>query len=365
MRILDKLIVKSLIGIFSSSLLVFFFLYLVIDVFSNLGDFLEQGFAFQNILDYYSSFFPVIFSQTAPFACLIAALFCLGRLNNSNEIIAMRTAGLNFWQITKSAICFGIVVSALIFVFNEKVVPQAMLTSNRIKEEVFRKDKSKEKKEIIHHLTFYGLKNRLYFMDTFNPNDNSLEGVTILEQDKNQNLRAKIVALKGFWLNNSWKFQQCQIFYFDANGQMEETSEYFEEKDMDISESPQDFLRQRIQVSSMNIRQIKEYLDRFSDSGAGEILNNLRVDLNQKIAYPFSNLAIMFVGMPLAMMTKRRKGLTVTQLGIFISTGFFYYVINAIGLALGKGGILSPILSAWLGNIIFFISAAYLIVKIH
>lgn len=366
MRILDRYIAKSLIAIFLSSLLVFFFLYLIIDIFSNLGDFIEQKVPLQIVVEYYLSFLPVIFSQTAPFACLISALFSLGRLNSNNEILAIRCAGLNFWQITKSAICFGLIVSAFIFLVNEKVVPQAVLISNRIKDKkMTRKESIKGNKEAIHNLTFYGLNNRLYFIDTFNPNDNSLEGITILQQDKNQNLSAKIVALKGAWLKDRWKFQQCQIFYFDLSGQMNDKVEYFEEKIMDISETPEEFLRQRIQVSSMNIRQLKEYIYRFSDSGATTILNNLRVDLHQRIAYPFSNLIIMFVGMPFALMTKRRKGMTFTTLGICVCIGFFYYVINAIGLALGKGGIFTPVLSAWLANIAFSFLASYLIIKIH
>lgn len=363
MRILDRYILKSLISIFLAALLVFFFLYIIIDVFSKLDEFIKQKISFATVRDYYLSFLPVIFSQTAPLACLIAALFSLGKLNSNNEIIAMRSAGLNFWQITKSAICFGMIVSGLIFVVNEKLVPQATATSTRFKEGMKIFSKSKGTREIIRSLTFCGLKNRLYFIDTFNPNSNTLEGITILEQDRNQNLKAKIVALKGGWINNSWKFQQCQILYFDISGQMNDQSEYFAEKIMDIEETPEDFLRQQIQISAMNINQLKEYIFRFWDSGATTILRNLWVDLHQRIAYPFSNLLIMFVGMPFAIMTKKRKGMTFTQLGICMAIGFIYYVINAVGLALGKGGIFEPMLSAWLANIIFCLTATYLIAK--
>ncbi|MDP2939576.1 MAG: LptF/LptG family permease [Candidatus Omnitrophota bacterium] len=366
MRILDRYILKSLVSIFVASLLAFCFLYLIIDIFSNLDELIKLKVSLITVRNYYLSFLPIIFSQVAPFACLIASLFSLGKLNSNNELIATRTAGLNFWQITKSVIYFGLIISAVIFAVNEKIVPLSMAISDTIKEEKMSLErKTKEKRQIIKNLTFCGLKNRLYFIDTFDANNNSLQGITILEQDKNQNLSAKIVALKGEWLENNWVFQQCQIFYFDTNGQMNDRIEYFDKKIMDISENPQDFLRQRIQISSMNIHQLKELIVKFSDSGAKSILRNLRVDLHQKIAYPFSNLVIMFVGMPFAMMTKRRKGMTLAHLGIFISIGFFYYVINAIGLAFGKGGLLEPIASAWLANIVFFLSAIYLITKIH
>ena len=120
-------------------------------------------------------------------------------------------------------------------------------------------------------------------------------------------------------------------------------------------------MRQRLNVSSMNIKQLYHYIKRFSNSGAEKALNNLRVDLYQKIAFPFGNFIILLVGLPLALLTHRRKALTFTSLGIAIAIGFLFYVTNAVGLAFGKGGLLSPFLSAWLAPAVFLCAALYLI----
>ena len=107
---------------------------------------------------------------------------------------------------------------------------------------------------------------------------------------------------------------------------------------MDIKETPQDFLRQRIDVASMNIKQLQEYIRKFSHSGATKALNNFKVDLHQKIAFPIANFTVILVGLPFALMTGRRKAVTFTSLGIAITIGFAYYVLNAVGLALGRAG---------------------------
>jgi len=60
-------------------------------------------------------------------------------------------------------------------------------------------------------------------------------------------------------------------------------------------------------------------------------------------------------------MTNRRKALTFTSLGIAVGIGFIFYVLNAVGLAFGKGGLLPPILSAWMTPGICVLVAIYLI----
>ena len=80
---------------------------------------------------------------------------------------------------------------------------------------ILKVDRIRKRKEDIRNLTFYGLKNRLYFIDSFDPNDQILKGITIIEHDKNQNIKQKIVAYRGTWAGIAWKFHQCQITTFN------------------------------------------------------------------------------------------------------------------------------------------------------
>jgi lipopolysaccharide export system permease protein len=201
MRILDRHINRSIIKTFIMTTLVFCVLYLVIDVTSQLDEFLDRKIPLPTIINYYISFFPVILVQTASFTCLIATLLTFSAMNNSNEIIVMRSSGMSFWQIAKPAIFFSIFVSVLVFYLSEKFVPQAMQASQSIRDEnmVLQVDKQRKKKDKVKNLTFYGLKNRLYFIDTFNPENNELEGITIIEHDDQQNMKEKTAALRGVW----------------------------------------------------------------------------------------------------------------------------------------------------------------------
>jgi lipopolysaccharide export system permease protein len=132
---------------------------------------------------------------------------------------------------------------------------------------------------------------------------------------------------------------------------------------MDIKESPRDFLRQRKLPEEMNIAQIKDYLFRLSKSGAHTVIRNLKVDLYQKIAFPFTSLVIVFVGIPFSLMTKKRAS-GVSSLAISAAICFLFYVSSAVSLALGKTGILPPLLAATSAHLAFIFLASYLIVKL-
>jgi lipopolysaccharide export LptBFGC system permease protein LptF len=235
-------------------------------------------------------------------------------------------------------------ISAAVFLVNECFVPQSSLINQQIRDaqiKITLSDKS-QGVPIIKNFTLYGLKNRLYFIDTFDPNTNTLTGISIIGHDKNQNLVEKIVALKGTWTGIAWKFTNCQITaYNSALPNKPGEIKVYQEKLMDIKEGPKEFLRQRLDVSSMNIRQLYDYISRFSSSGAVRTINNLEVDLFQKIALPLRVIVIVLVGLPFVLNSAgKRKAATFTSIGIALAIGFLYYVLDAVGLALGKGGAL-------------------------
>ncbi len=360
MRILDRYILRSIIGIFVGTVVTFAFLFILIDTFGNLEDFIEKKVPLEIIAQYYLSFLPMVIVNTSTMACLMAVLFTYGGLNSTNEVVAIRTAGMNFWQLTRPALVFALVVCGFVFLVNERFVPQSSLINQEIKESQIKvtMDNKVKGRSIIKNLTFYGLRNRLVFVDTFDPNTNEIIGITIITHDKNQNLTEKIVALKGKWTGIAWKFLNCQITTYNTTlPNVPGEVKIYQEKLMDFKETPSDFMKQRMDITAMNIRQLYDYIHRFSGSGAIKTITNLQVDLYQKIAFPFRTIIIVLAGLPFALMTGRRKSQTLTSVAIALGIGFIYYVLDAVGLALGKGGGLPPIAAAWLAPFVFLIIA--------
>jgi len=362
MRILDRYIFKSTLSLFLGCLFIFFFLYVVIDVFAHLDEILKQKTGLQVLAQYYLSYLPLIFVQVAPIAGLLATLYTFTRLNRFNEIIAMRAAGLSVFQISKTPIILGIILSLFVFWVNDKFVPQSITMTEKIKSQMEdqKPNKPHKSEESINNLSIYGLKNRLFFVNNFNFATNTMEGITILEHDTNQNITRKIVASKGTYDNGLWTFYQSITYDFDANGQIIHEPQYLEEEIMGIPESPKDFLNQRQRPEFMNIAELDNYILKLSNSGATTVIRNLKVDLFHRFTSCLTSIIIILLGIPFSLMIKKRSA-GLSSVGVAIMVGFSYYVLNAVSLALGKAGIIAPLLAASLSHIIVLSASLYLI----
>lgn len=362
MRILDRYILKSAVLIFISCIFIFLFLYCIIDVLTNLEDILKHRVELSILVQYYLYFLPIMFAQVSPFACLLSTLYTFGRLNHNNEIIAMRSSGLSIFQITKTVILFGLLVSLFAFWVNDRLVPKSLAITQQRREQFSEgSKKQKEKKqETINNLCMYGLKNRLFYINKFYPATNTMEGIVILEHDEHQELIRKIVANRGVYHEGLWRFYQSITYNFDKNGQIIEEPLYLEEEIMPISETPHDFISQRQRIDFMTIAQLEDYIWKLSRSGATTVIRNLKVSLYQRYASPFTNLVIILLGIPFSLIM-RRRATGISSIGVSILVGFLYYILEAVSIAFGMGGILSPILAASASHIIALVFSLYLI----
>ncbi len=361
MRILDRYILKSYIGLFFGCIFLFLFLYVVVDIFGHLDEILKQQTSLGILIKYYLSYLPIIFSQVSAIAGLLSALYTFASLNHNNEIIAMRSSGLSIFYITRSVIISGALISILVFWVNDQIAPQAFALTQKIKTEMEKGEKKPgQTQETIYNLSMYGLKNRLYFVNKFSAAANTMEGINILEHDENQNITKKIVAKKGVYDGRVWRFYQCITYNFDKDGHTLEEPQFFQEEIMVIPETPQDFLSQRQRSDFMNINQLNEYIWKLSKSGAVAAVRNLKVDLYQRFASPWTNVIIILLGISFSLMTKRRA-VGLSSVGLSLIAGFLYYVLNSISIALGKAGILAPLLSASLSHILILLVSIYLI----
>lgn len=360
MKILDRYMLKDLILSLIWCIIIFVFLYMIVDLFSNLDDIIKQRVGLKTLLFYYLALVPIIFVQISPIAVLISTMYTLGMLNKTNEITAMKANGINIWQILRPFIFTGLFLSVLIVFINDKAIPKAYIISNNIKQNEIETEKKVIKKSIINNLTLYGEQNRMFYAKSFDIQTNTLNELIILEHDANQILHSKIISKKAQWQNNKWIFYDCIIYTFDIHGQTIGDPEILKELNLNIPETPKDFKRYHSQTDFMTYKQLKEYIVKVT--GCGKLtVKKLLVDLYSKRSFPFINFVIIIIGAPFALITKR--GGVLAGLGISLFLGFIYYATIAISLALGKGGAVPPFLACWGPNILYTIIGIRLIKK--
>ncbi|MFH1791470.1 MAG: LptF/LptG family permease, partial [Candidatus Omnitrophota bacterium] len=295
----------------------------------------------------------------APISCLLASVFLLGNLNRHNEITALKASGIGLMKIMRPIFVGAVLVGICIFILSERVVPYTMRMANKIRYEDLEVGKRGSSK-VMSNVAIYGRGNRIIFAKQFDFERNTLDDVIIHYYDEKEAVLRKISVKKMSWENKRWVGTDVVIYNINKKGEFLGTPEIAERKIISLNETPLDFINNQWQPQYMSYGQLKKYLTVFL---GGSMLAKRRfsVDLNYKVAFPFSCLVMILVACPFTLVTARGAALLGMAKGIIIA--LTYIPLLAIGLALGKGGTLPPFLAAWLANIVLGGLGLYLTVK--
>ena len=358
MRILDRYLIRSFLSALFYCLAVFFVLFVIIDLFNNLDDFLKHGVSLAVILSYYAYFVPTILVQVVPIACLVAVLFVIGNLSRHNEIVALKASGVSAFHILAPYFFMGILISFGVLLVNEIVVPPSSITSSSIMEGLIKKGKKDFQERALNKVTLYGKDNRMIYAREFEISTHTLHDVVIFENNMHEPFQTEIKAKKAQYQDGQWVFFdviQCKI---NRRGEVVGSPVFSAKMNFPLDQKPEDFVRQGSEVGFMNSRQLKDHIEHLRGANK-KLAQKLSVDLHYKIAFPFVSFIVMLIGAPLAMRTSR--GGAVMGVGVSFALVFLYYGIASTCLALGKGDYLPPAFAAWFGNLLFAAVGLYLI----
>jgi lipopolysaccharide export system permease protein len=109
----------------------------------------------------------------------------------------------------------------------------------------------------------------------------------------------------------------------------------------------------------MRYAELRRYIEALTRSGSNA--KKLQVELALKIAIPFICLIITLFGAPLAISTP--KSGAAWGVAASLATTFIVLLMFQLAKAIGSGGVLPPLLAAWMPNILVGVAAVYLLRK--
>lgn len=360
MRILDRYLVNRFAHSLLYCLFLFALLFIVIDVFNNLDEFLKSGVAIRIIATYYLYSLPVIFVQVVPMAVLVSTLYVLGGLSRHNEITAMKASGVSSFHILAPYLFIGALISFAVFLVSERVVPHTSITSASIMEGLIEKGKKKLEERTIQNATLFTKGNRMVYAHEYELATDTLYDIVLFEDDPHRLTHTKIAAKRGEYRDGRWRFYDTIEYRTNRRGDIDGEPRFDDSMPVALEAKPSDFLRESLLIDYMNTKQLDEYI-RHLKNVSQRLVQKMLVDFHYKIAFPFVSFIVMLIGAPLAMKTER--GGTVKGIGTSLGIVMLYYGINSVALAFGKGGHVPPVFAAWFSNLFFAAVGLYLIKK--
>jgi LPS export ABC transporter permease LptG len=358
MKRLDLYLIRQFLTILGISILGFTCIFLVVDLIENLDRFIDNTVSWKVISKYYVYTVPWFFNIALPMSMLIATVFSVGLLVKRNEWTAMKSSGISLYRIAIPLIIIGIIISYASFEFENRVVSSGNEMRSAIEQKYIKK-KSRRKMKHVYNDVFLQKKEKIHIaLGKYKVRQKSAEGVTIISMSEGIILK-RIDAKTITWIDSleRWAASEFSIRTFDENGYEIDVSIPKSDSLIQIDFTPDDILKQGKLPDELNYNELTERIVQLKENG----VKTTRWEVTRyfKISFAFTNLIVVLFGLPLVVI-KPRGGLTFGA-GMSFLVIFFYYAFIKFGQSLGFKGVLEPMVSAWIGNVVFSIGGLLLL----
>lgn len=136
---LVRYVLKEHVAPFLLALFVITFLFVVDFLVTILDNVLSKGLPASTVLEIFLLNIAWMLSLSIPMAVLVACLMAFGRLSGDQEITAMKAAGVSPLAMMRPVLLVGVLVSELLILFNNWVLPEANHRSVELMSAVSRK----------------------------------------------------------------------------------------------------------------------------------------------------------------------------------------------------------------------------------
>jgi lipopolysaccharide export system permease protein len=360
LKTLDKYILKKfLTGLFGT---IFSFSIIVFVV-----DFIERGLRLMQRYDvstsvmalYYLNYMPFYVVLAFPVAMLVSTLFSVGGLAKNRELDVMKASGLSLYRITTPLLVAAFLISVGIMVFAEFV----LTGTEKRKDDILHYEIEKHppiSKITRTNIKVPGQNGWIILADSYNIGDEKARGVKVYRIADNQIVET-YNSQEMAYSDSGWTLMRGsgQVFSTDPTGSPVKFVKFDSLWAPFLSQTPDMLAELPLEPRQIDFFSLEKRIRQKKE--LGESVYKDQVELYWKIVFPLANFILVLIGAPLAA-NPRRSGPAV-GFGISIIIAFIFFVILRLGQSFGNAGKMQPLLAASIGDIIFLIVGAILMLK--
>lgn len=357
LKIIDKYVIKQLIGPFFFGFFMFVTVIAVDPLMSALQNIVNDNISPWVVIKWFVHRLPQDMIFTFPMSVLLSTLLVFGRMSKDSETTALKAGGINFFRVIVPVIFFALFITAFSFIFNESVVPYANQKANQIRRRQILKLLDPEATENSIVRTSDGA--FAYARKVYEAS--GIMEKILLEYYSDGKLTKRISAATAKWTGQFWLMEGVVEQDYEESKPLKPVK-IIQKTFPGITETPTDFARQTKKANEMSYNELNERINVYERTQFMET-TELKVDLALKTSLPFASLFFAIIGASFGL-SSHRSGAFI-GFGISILIIFVYYVMMSIFSAIGKSGNLPPLFAAWLQNIIFAVIGLLIVSKVN
>ena len=337
---------------FIASLIVFF---IVLHWVEYSDDFLDGGATVWEVFTvFYPSYIPEIIRLTSPLALFLACIYITGTLAQELQLIALQTSGVSLYRLMRPYVLVGSLITIAMFGFNGWVVPRTNEVVVRYENEYLPHGKKTVNVSELHR---QNTPNTILSVGYYDRTRKRAHDVSLQQFADTSQLVARLDAERMEWIDSlsTWRLRDViqRTFARDTMAETQHTT-----LDTTLQVYPRDLARSQNDVAAMTLPVARNYLAALRRAGVANLERPLVAYYN-KFAYPFANLILVLIGVPLAAV--RRRGGQAVRFAIGLFTAFVYLSLQKLTEPFGYAGTLPPSLTAWLPHLTFALVALFIL----
>jgi LPS export ABC transporter permease LptG/LPS export ABC transporter permease LptF len=328
-------------------------LWIAVDLSGNLEDIHKNAVSLMSVAWYYLFSLPQILHDTLPIAFLIAFLATATMLERRNETTAFKAAGISLSRVALPLLLLGAVSGAGLFLLDNNVTQKAERSKQQLEDVIRGRKVARSYRATDRPFVFLPDGRTLVNFLEFDPDTKTLIRPSVFVFDRRFNLRTRYMAKRATFVDGQWRAEGAWSRTFMADATPEFVS-YPKTVDLPLPVTPDYFGREFRRPEQMSFGELRRYIATLR--AAGYRVDALVVQVNQKIAYPFSLVLLAWVAMPFAFRPGRSRS-AIGGIALALVLGMAYFGLTALVTRLGEAALVPPVLASWTPTVVFALLA--------
>ncbi len=329
--------------------------YLLIDFFERIDDFIEAKKSFGLAAKYFLFKTPLIIEQLLPIIILLGGIIVLGLLNHHGEILALKAVGIHTFRITIPITVTAVVFSLMGLAFAEWIVPPTTAHTNKIFYEQVRQEKPKG---IFRKNRFYYKNESGFYSFEKHDENNRFDNFIFTSLDDNYTIDMFLTADSAFWQNGNWTFKNCRIKQKGIDGNYHITT--YDETSLSLSADPKDFFVPEYKINELSLSDLHS----LSKTNKGPRGAEAGLKFLERISFILLGIPLLMLGLPLLLIAHQKWGRDLS-LAIPLSCGLAFTAWGgwSVMQSLAKAAIINPHFAAWSVHLLIAAIGTFLILQ--
>ncbi|MDR1288536.1 MAG: LptF/LptG family permease [Treponema sp.] len=349
--ILDRYLVRQFSPIFFIAAAMFVLLLGLIELFANLWRYLQYEVAAADIFRVSLYYLPKSLSYALPISLLFAAAYTLGELYGRNELTSIFSSGIPFWRFSVPLLAIGLAASCFAFFFDDLVVIPTLRMKNGLSRELLHQQRTENNSDIVIKADGGRL---IYSVDFYDFVEDTLNGLSIVELDKDGRFVSQIRSPRASWNGEYWNLASAVIYEYEGEmlviRSLSGTDRY--------REDPGAFRRNAVEAEELPVQDAGLLIQDLQRAGLP--FTEALADYYHRFSFPAVSLVVMILS--ISMGGRFRKNILLMSLLASLVSAVVYYVMEMISMMMAKLGYIPPFAGAWF-PVLFFVFIGFLLLK--